>query len=97
MIRSLKAAAVFSGALMVGTFLGATANFSRAYADAAPGASAPVAKSEAQMPNDPKKKQAGEACKSNDECQKHHTCAKAGDKSVCQAPPRMRLPPGAVT
>lgn len=98
MIRSLKAAAVFSGALIVGLFLGATANSSRAYADAVPGGAAPVAKSEsAPLPPDPKKKMPGDACKSSDECQTHHSCVKVGDKSVCQAPPRNRLPPGAVT
>jgi hypothetical protein len=98
MFRSLKVAAVFSGALVAGIFLGATSNFSRAYADTAPGAASPVGKSQAKEPApDPKKKMAGEACKSSDECQTHHTCAKVADKSICQAPPRNRLPPGAVT
>jgi len=97
MIRSLNAAAVFSGALMVGILLGTTANLSRAYADAVPGGMTPIAKSEQQVPIDPKKKMPGDACKTSDECQSHHTCTKIGEKSVCQAPPRARLPPGAVT
>jgi hypothetical protein len=48
-------------------------------------------------PPDPKKKKPGEECKSSDECQRHHECKKDGDKGVCTAPPRHRLPPGAVT
>jgi hypothetical protein len=35
---------------------------------------------------DPKKKKAGEECKASAECQRHHTCAKTGEKSVCTAP-----------
>ena len=102
MIRSLKAAAVFSGALVVGICLSATAKVPRAYADAAPGAATPGAHRQTQtqaqaLPPDPKKKMPGADCKSSDECQNHHTCAKVGDKNVCQAPQRSRLPPGAVT
>ena len=99
MIRSLKAAAVCSGAVILGIFL-ATASLSRAHADAAAGAppSGGQNRGEAyQPPTDPKKKLPGANCKSSDECQNHHTCAKVGDKSVCQAPPQARLPPGAVT
>ena len=92
MIRSLQVVVVFSGALILGVFLGAIAKVPRAYADVA-GFSA---RSEAYIPNDPKKKMPGDACKSSDECQKHHTCAKVGDKSVCQASLRPRLPSGAV-
>lgn len=43
----------------------------------------------AKMPisrHDPKKKKAGEECKATSECQRHHTCAKSGEKSVCTAP-----------
>jgi hypothetical protein len=97
MIRSLNAAAVFLGALLIGVFLGATSQ-PRAYADAVPGEVAPVAKSESPPPPpDPKKKMPGDVCKSSDECQKHHSCVKVGDKSVCQAPPRPHMAPGAVT
>ena len=46
---------------------------------------------------DPKKKKAGDQCTSSDECQKHHTCVKNGDKGICTAPPRPKLPPGVVT
>lgn len=46
---------------------------------------------------DPKKKKPGDACKTSDECQRHHTCTKVGDKNVCQAPPPPVLPPGVVT
>jgi hypothetical protein len=49
------------------------------------------------VPIDPKKKMPGDACKSSDECQNHHTCAKVGDRNICQAPPLARFPPGAVT
>ena len=39
------------------------------------------------MPSqDPKKKKAGEECKATSECQRHHTCVKSGEKSVCTAP-----------
>ena len=85
MLRSLKAAMLFSGALLIGAALGATSSVP------------PASASEAAMPHDPNKKNAGDPCKSSDECQKHHTCAKVGDQNVCKAPPRPRLPPGAVT
>lgn len=100
MLRSVKAGLVFSSALLVGTLLGAAPHSSRASAEVTQGVTVPAAQSRgatAQPPHDPNKKNAGEACKSSDECQKHHTCAKVGDKSVCQAPPPPRLPPGAVT
>jgi hypothetical protein len=48
-------------------------------------------------PLDPKKKKPGEECKSSDECQRHHACKKIAEKSVCTAPPRPKLPYGAVT
>lgn len=86
MPRSLKTVLVLSGSLLVGTWLGATSRVPPAHAGAA-----------VQEPLDPKKKKAGEPCKSSDECQKHHRCVKVGDQSVCQAPPPPRLPPGAVT
>lgn len=99
MFRSLKAAAICSGALMFGIFLGATSSPSRAHADESPSAEAPSRKSELPPPpTDPKKKMPGDACKSSDECQRHHSCVKVdATSSVCQAPPRHRLPPGAVT
>lgn len=60
---------------------------------------APAAKmaDEAYEPIDPKKKNPGDECTANDECQKHHACKKKGDKSFCTAPPRPTLPPGVVT
>lgn len=60
------------------------------------GASAKMA-SEAYEPFDPKKKKPGEECKTSDECQRHHSCNKDGDKNVCVAPPRPKMPPGVVT
>ena len=51
----------------------------------------------APPPDDPRKKKAGEECQSADECQVHHSCTKSGDKNVCTAPPRRKLPPGVVT
>lgn len=48
-------------------------------------------------PPDPNKKRPGEECSRDDECQKHHSCKKTGDKGICTAPPRPKLPPGAVT
>ena len=78
-------------ALLVGVLTGA----------ATPRAAAqPVAQALSEPPpppHDPKKKNAGDVCKSADECQAHHTCEKVGDKQVCKAPPPRRLPPGAVT
>ena len=52
---------------------------------------------EAYEPFDPKKKKPGDECTRNDECQKHHACEKTGDKNLCTAPPRPKLPPGVVT
>lgn len=53
--------------------------------------------SEAAEIIDPKKKKAGEECKTSDECQRHHACAPAGEKNVCTAPPRPKHKPGVVT
>lgn len=53
--------------------------------------------SEIMVPFDPNKKKAGEECKSSEECQKHHECVKTDEKNICTAPPRPKLPPGAVT
>src|SRR5262249_18551636 len=98
MFRVLKTAAVFSSALLFGAFLGATSSVSRADALLSlPAPSMHTVGAAAQPPHDPNKKNVGDPCKSSDECQKHHTCAKVGDKNVCQAPPAPRLPPGAVT
>lgn len=47
---------------------------------------ADMAKEAMAAPHDPKKKNAGEECKSSDECQRHHSCEKAGEKKVCTAP-----------
>lgn len=100
MLRYLGASFAFSAALLLGTVLGASSPVASARADVLHGATgqAPHAVSESPPPpDDPKKKKAGEACKSSDECQRHHTCEKVGDTSVCKAPPRRVLPPGAVT
>ena len=102
MLRSVKAGLIFSCALLAGAVLGAAPQASRASADVTQGVTGPAANSlgaTARPPHDPNKKNEGEPCKSSDECQKHHTCAKTqdGDKSVCKAPPPPRLPPGAVT
>lgn len=100
MFRSFTAATVFSGALMIGVFLGATSHAAPMCEDGISGMSIPSvqeAKEAPPPPDDPNKKKAGEACKSSSECQKHHTCTQVGDQSVCQPPPRHRLPPGAVT
>ena len=100
MPRRVHIAILFSSALFLGTGLGALLR--SAHADSPRLISAPAehagAVSEAPPPpEDPKRKKAGEPCKSNDECQKHHSCAKDGDTSVCKAPAPRRLPPGAVT
>ena len=100
MFRSLKAATVFSSALMLGLFMCATSHAAPTLTDTVAGISGPSAlevKEGPPPPDDPNKKKAGEDCKDSSECQKHHSCAKDGDKSVCTAPPRRRLPPGAVT
>lgn len=47
---------------------------------------ADMAKQAITAPDDPKKKKAGEECKGSDECQRHHSCEKSGDKRVCTAP-----------
>lgn len=100
MLRSLRAVATFSGALALGIFLGSASHASPVHADAIANLGGPPAQAGSEAappPPDPNKKKEGEPCKSSDECQKHHTCAKEGDHSVCKAPPRPRLPPGAVT
>lgn len=100
MFHSLKAAVVFSSALFFGAFLGSASSISPAHADtlqSLPSPSLQPVKQGPPPPHDPTKKNAGEACKSSDECQKHHTCAKVDDQMVCKAPPRRQLPPGAVT
>lgn len=100
MSRDFKAAVVFSFALGLGALLGTLSAPSPARADALllpAGSPAIPVGATARHPHDPNKKNAGDACKSSDECQLHHTCTKVGDKSVCQAPPPDRLPPGAVT
>lgn len=99
MLSSLKIALGLSGALLIGAFLGSTASVSPARADAAlgSGAAAYPASEAAPLPPDPNKKKAGEPCQSSSECQRHHTCTKVGNQSVCQAPARPSLPPGAVT
>lgn len=104
MLRYVSAAIAFSGALMLGAFLGASSPVMSAHADTLQGVTGPTAHSVSEQPpppHDPKKKNEGDECKSSSECQKHHSCAKVGDKaddkSVCKAPPRRVLPPGAVT
>lgn len=93
MQRSVNVVSLFSAALLSGALLGASAQLASAHAsDLGSQPARPV-----KEPHDPKKKNAGDACKSSDECQPHHSCVKNGDKSVCQAPERSRLPPGAVT
>lgn len=95
MPRSLSVAMGLCGALVLGALLGGGALPARADR----GSAGPAGQSLSEMapPHDPKKKNAGDACKTSDECQPHHTCTKVGDKSVCKAPPRPSLPPGAVT
>lgn len=54
-----------------------------------------ISKQQADMmttPHDPKKKKAGMSCKSSEECQKHHSCEKVGEKSVCVAPEVREIP-----
>lgn len=100
MNRSPKTVTMFLGACAVGVFLGVTSPVAQARADVLLDATSamPVRQSQQEEPPpDPKKKKPGEACKSSDECQKHHTCTKVDDKKVCQAPARRELPPGAVT
>lgn len=97
MIRFLQAALVFSGTLLAGSFVGAPSTVSLVRADSMFSAGEAVQASRMRAPIDPKKKKAGEACKSASECQKHQTCEKDGDKNVCTDPPEPPLPPGAVT
>lgn len=99
MFRSLHIAVAFSGALFFGGILGATTGSAYAAVELDPSTFAPAAQGMGEAkeaPPDPSRKKAGEACKSSDECQKHHSCVKVGDQNRCQAPPS-RLPPGAVT
>lgn len=99
MLSSLKVALVFSGAILLGAFCGSSASVASAHADAALKSDSAVypASEAAPPPPDPKKKKEGEPCEKSSECQRHHSCVKVGDQSVCQAPRRPSLPPGAVT
>lgn len=99
MPRSLHLACGFSFALFLGGFLGAATGTAQAAIGLDPSTLSPAAgdvESVKQPPPDPNRKKAGEACKSSDECQRHHSCEKVGDQTRCQAPPS-KLPPGAVT
>lgn len=95
MRRSIATAALCLVGLALGSLAGAKSREARAHADLSQQPAA--ARSEAPPPYDPKKKNDGEPCKTSAECQPHSTCTPVGDKSVCQAPPRPQLPPGAVT
>lgn len=99
MLSSLKFALVLSGAFLVGSFVGATGSLAPAHADAVAGSNpaATPASEPAPPPLDPNKKKEGELCNNSSECQRHHRCVKVGDQSICKAPPRPVLPPGAVT
>ena len=97
MLRSLNAVLLFAGALCVGTVLGSSVNVASADVLGAIDATAQTASQVKEPAPDPNKKNAGDPCKSSDECQAHHTCKKVGDKNACVAPPRRELPPGAVT
>ncbi|MBL9003903.1 MAG: hypothetical protein JNJ46_06635 [Myxococcales bacterium] len=92
----MNVVSLFSAVLLSGALLGASVQHASAHGRAV-GELGPQPARPVKEPHDPKKKNAGDACKSSDECQPHHSCVKNGDKSVCQAPERSRLPPGAVT
>ena len=97
--QNLSVTALVCGGLL-GLFLGVTLPTSRALAQGplTPGLSDAQHASQVKEPApDPNKKSAGQECKTADECQRHHSCEKVGNKSVCKAPERPRLPPGAVT
>lgn len=68
-----------------------SANYAKQRADAIVADEAPP------EPADPKKKKPGEECKNSDECQRHHSCKDIGEKRLCVAPARPKLPPGVVT
>lgn len=86
MKKYMITALLVSGITLIGTATYAKQSMKAIMADEAP-----------PEPPDPKKKKAGEDCKSSDECQRHHSCQKSGEKGVCTAPPRSKIPPGAVT
>ena len=98
MTRSLFLVALLLSALSVGGWLGLGAQAAPAHAQTLTWAGQATPTGDSPSPRyDPKKKLPGAACKTADECQKHHTCEKVGDKQVCKEPPPPRLPPGAVT
>ena len=53
---------------------------------------ADMAKEAVSTPGNPKKKKAGEECKTSDECRRHHRCEKVAEKSVCVAPELREIP-----
>ena len=76
---------IYLGLLLTGICLFAANNY------------AGVSKSAADMsiaepPHDPKKKKAGEECKTSDECQAHQRCQKHGEKAICTEPVRVMIP-----
>lgn len=98
MTRSLFLVALLSSALSVGGWLGLAAQAAPAHAQTLTWTGQAIPAGAGPSPQyDPKKKLPGDVCKSADECQKHHTCEKVGDKQVCKEPPPPPLPPGAVT
>lgn len=45
-----------------------------------------------ESPTEPRKKKAGEECKTSEECRRHHRCEKVVDKNVCVAPELREIP-----
>jgi hypothetical protein len=89
MQRSSATVRTLSGlslALLVGVLTGAATQ--RAAAELVQ----PAASEMKSRPPDPNKKNAGDPCKSADECQAHHTCEKVGSQQVCKAPPPRAVP-----
>ena len=97
MSRSIHTILACAGALALGVWLGSSPSSASAQSKAQAAIAASGESGATQVkepPPDPKRKRAGDACKTDDECQRHHSCVKTGDKGVCTAP---QLPPGTVT
>lgn len=77
--RSLGLAALYAGALLVGTIAGGAASVPSVYAKAAPIAS----QEESSATQAPAKKKPPIQCKTTKDCPEAHLCTKVGDHKEC--------------
>jgi hypothetical protein len=90
MRRPWSAAVLFTGALLLGTFLGASTNLSHVAIKSAVASEQEGSKSKLKdkdPPATPGKGAAGTHCKVTKDCQPSLVCTQAGDHKECTSPP----------